>query len=66
MRWWEVVSGCDGYYTPRRFQTEEQADTYVEYIQIHSEDIHVSEGPYEVNTEDKHFYSEEARYGTIK
>lgn len=25
MKWFELVTGCDGYYTPNRFKTEEAA-----------------------------------------
>lgn len=37
-----------------------QAYVYIRAMEEH-EDIHISEGPYEVNTEDKHFYSEEGQ-----
>ena len=58
MKWWEVVSGCDGYYTPRRFRTEEEAKAYVAEVEEHSEDVHVSEGPYIVDTEADGFFQE--------
>lgn len=56
MKWFEVVSGCDGYYTPKRFRTEQEADDYVEEVDREHDDLHVSEGPYEVNTDDSGFW----------
>lgn len=56
MKWWEVVTGCDGYYSPKRFRTEEEAEDYANEIEEFMEDIHVSEGPYKVNTEDTSFF----------
>ena len=58
MKWWEVVSGCDGYYTPRRFRTEEQAEAYASSVEEECEDAHVSEGPYEVDTEARGFFED--------
>lgn len=57
MKWFEVVTGCDGYYTPNRFKTEQEAESYADRIEEEGGDIHVSEGPYEVDTESKNFWS---------
>lgn len=57
MKWWEVVAGCDGYYTPNRFKTEQEAEDYVEQVCQEQGDLHVSEGPYEVDTDSPWFWS---------
>jgi len=57
MKWFEVVIGCDGYYTPNRFKTEKEALEFSERCENEREDVHVSEGPYEVDTESKNFWS---------
>lgn len=57
MKWFEVVTGCDGYYTPNRFKTEKEAEEYADRIEEEGGDTVVSEGPYEVNTESKNFWS---------
>lgn len=57
MKWFEVVTGCDGYYTPNRFHTEQEAQDYAELIEKENGEVHVSEGPYEVDTESKFFWS---------
>lgn len=57
MKWWEVTTGCDGYYTPSRFKTEEEAQAYADFIFNECEDTHVSEGPYEVDTDSEGFWS---------
>ncbi len=60
MKWFEVVTGCEGYYTPQRFKTEKEANKFVERLEEDYEtDLHVSEGPYEVDTESDNFWSEE-------
>jgi len=56
MKWWEVVTGCDGYYTPNRFKTEQEASSFVDRIEEECEDLHVSEGPYEVDTNSTDFW----------
>lgn len=33
MKWFEVVTGCDGYYTPNRFRTEQEAENYADRIE---------------------------------
>lgn len=57
MKWFEVVTGCDGYYTPNRFKTKRQAEKFAKYIEEDGGDVVVSEGPYEVDTESKEFWS---------
>lgn len=57
MKWFEVVTGCDGYYTPNRFKTEKEAEAYADRIEEEGGDTVVSEGPYEVDTESKFFWS---------
>lgn len=57
MKWFEVTTGCDGYYTPRRFKTEKEAEVYADRIEEEGGDTVVSEGPYEVDTESKFFWS---------
>lgn len=59
MKWYEVVTGCDGYYTPNRFRTEGEATKFVEYFEdpSYDGDYHISEGPYEVDTDDEFFFS---------
>lgn len=59
MKWWEVVTGCDGYYTPNRFKTEEEAQRLADRIEAESGEVHVSEGPYKVDTDSKTFWSTE-------
>lgn len=58
MKWFEVVTGCDGYYTPHRFRTRDAAQAYDDEIEAESF-VHVSEGPYEVDTESVNFWSDE-------
>lgn len=57
MKWFEVVTGCDGYYTPNRFRTEQEAEDYADSVEDECGDTVVSEGPYEVDTESKNFWS---------
>lgn len=57
MKWFEVVTGCDGYYTPSRFKTEQEAEEFADRIEEEGGDTAVSEGPYEVDTESKNFWS---------
>lgn len=57
MKWFEVISGCDGYYSPSRFKTEKEAQEYVDRCYEDCDDIHVSEGPYEVSTDSEFFWS---------
>lgn len=59
MKWWEVTTGCDGYYTPNRFKTKEEAQRFADRIEAESEEVHVSEGPYEVDTDSESFWSTE-------
>lgn len=59
MKWYEVVSGSDGYYTPKRFKTEEAAEAYIEAVEAECGDTHVSEEPYLVDTNDNDFWSDE-------
>lgn len=54
MKWFEVVTECDGYATPQRFRTEQEAEAYAVRIEEECEDVRVSEGPYEVDTESDH------------
>lgn len=58
MKWFEVVTGCDGCYTPKRFKTEEEAESFVNMIEETSEHLDVSEGPYLVDTNDINFWGE--------
>lgn len=58
MKWFEVVSGTDGYYTPCRFRTIEEANTYVQNVEEELDDLHVSVGPYEVDTDAPNFFDE--------
>lgn len=58
MKWFEVTTGCDGYYTPNRFKTEKEAQDFADEIEEMHGEVHVSEGPYEVDTESKNFWSE--------
>lgn len=57
MKWFEVVTGCDGYYTPSRFRTEQEAQVFADEIEEMNGEVHLSEGPYEVDTESKNFWS---------
>lgn len=57
MKWYEVVTGCDGYYTPKRFKTKQEAQEFANEIEEFGGDVHVSEGPYLVNTESVFFWS---------
>ena len=59
MKWWEVTTGCDGYYTPNRFKTEQAAQAYADMIEEEHGDVHVSEGPYEVDTDSIYFWSDD-------
>jgi len=59
MKWWEVTTGCDGYYTPNRFKTEQAAQAYADMIEEEGGDVHVSEGPYEVDTDSIYFWSDD-------
>lgn len=57
MKWFEVLTGCDGYCTPNRFKTEEAAQAYADEVESEGSDVHVSEGPYEVDTDSVFFWS---------
>ncbi|MNR62481.1 hypothetical protein D3C85_1845180 [compost metagenome] len=57
MKWFEVVVGCDGYYTPNRFRTKQEAQDFADLIEKENGEVYVSEGPYEVDTESKFFWS---------
>lgn len=59
MKWFEVVSGCDGYYSPSRFRTMQEAEAYVSQVEESDDDLIISQGPYEVDTDDAlNFFSE--------
>lgn len=57
MKWWEVTTGCDGYYTPNRFRTEQEATEFADRIEEMNGEVYVSEGPYEVDTDSIWFWS---------
>lgn len=57
MKWFEVVTGCDGYYSPNRFRTFQEAEKFSEKIEKMNGEVHVSEGPYEVDTDSIWFWS---------
>lgn len=57
MKWYEVVTGCDGYYTPNRFKTEKAAEDFANKIEELNGEVIVSEGPYEVDTDSVLFWS---------
>lgn len=59
MKWWEVVTECDGYATPDRFRTEEEAQAHADKVEQDDGDLRVSEGPYEVDSESKNFWYKE-------
>jgi hypothetical protein len=59
MKWFEVVTGCDGYASPERFKTEKEASDYIEKLeQEDGDDLYVFGGPYLVDTESNEFWSQ--------
>lgn len=59
MIYWEVVTESDGYASPDRFRTLEEAEAHAEKIEADDGDLRVSEGPYEVDTDSPNFWYRE-------
>lgn len=56
MIYWEVVTEADGYASPDRFRTEEEATAHADKIEAACGDLRVAEGPYKVDTDSPNFW----------
>lgn len=60
MKWHEVIVECDEDYSVMRFETEGDADKYVNYVKRAKEEaqwnIRIADGPYLVDSDSTSFF----------